>query len=145
MLRRPRTASGNEPGRRQLGPLELDPAAREVRVEGEPVELTKLEFDLLDVLTGEPRLVFSRGQLIERVWGPGWFGDDRLVDVHIANLRRKLGGPDAYKCSIRGRLLRQHAGSAQADSPTSLLERGQLVQCAIAAVSAGFHDHVDGL
>ena len=92
MLRRPRAGvTGEAPARRQLGALELDPDAREVRVAGAPIELTKLEFDLLDVLSASPRLVFSRAQLLERVWGPAWFGDDHLVDVHIANLRRKLG------------------------------------------------------
>jgi DNA-binding response OmpR family regulator len=101
MLRRPRSAASGEAARRQLGPLELDPDAREVRVDGEPVELTKLEFDLLDTLTATPRLVFSRGQLLERVWGPGWFGDDHLVDVHIANLRRKLGHPELIR-TVRG-------------------------------------------
>ena len=101
MLRRPRNSSRGEPALRQLGPLELDPSAREVRVDGEPVELTKLEFDLLDVLTGNPRLVFSRPQLLEQVWGPGWFGDDHLVDVHIANLRRKLGNPELIR-TVRG-------------------------------------------
>jgi len=101
MQRRPRSAATVEHSRRQLGPLELDPAAREVRIKGESVELTKLEFDLLDVLSGSPRLVFSRAQLLEQVWGPGWFGDDHLVDVHIANLRRKLGHPELIR-TVRG-------------------------------------------
>jgi DNA-binding response OmpR family regulator len=101
MLRRPRSVRHGEPALRQLGPLELDPDAREVRVEGEPVELTKLEFDLLDVLAGNPRLVFSRTQLLEQVWGPGWFGDDHLVDVHVGNLRRKLGNPELIR-TVRG-------------------------------------------
>ena len=101
MLRRPRSAIGSDSERRTFGPLELDPAAREVRVDGAPVELTKLEFDLLDVLSASPRLVFSRGQLLEQVWGAGWFGDDHLVDVHIANLRRKLGHPELVR-TVRG-------------------------------------------
>ena len=101
MLRRPRGAVSRKLERRQLGPLELDTAAREVWVDGEPVELTKLEFDLLATLTGNPRLVFSRGQLLEEVWGSDWFGDDHLVDVHIANLRRKLGKPELIR-TVRG-------------------------------------------
>ena len=60
------------------------PAAREARVDGRPVELTRIEFDLLDALSAEPRVAFSREQLLERVWGPDWFGDDHVVDVHIA-------------------------------------------------------------
>lgn len=91
MLRRPRASLAQAvPGARRFGDLEIDPQAREVRLGGEPVELTKLEFDLLDVLSAEPRVVFSRERLLERVWGGEWFGDDHVVDVHIANLRTKL-------------------------------------------------------
>jgi DNA-binding response OmpR family regulator len=94
MLRRPRAGPTGEaaagPARR-LGELTVDPAAREVYLAGEPVELTRLEFDLLDALSERPRVVLSRRQLLERVWDADWYGDDHLVDVHIANLRRKLG------------------------------------------------------
>jgi DNA-binding response OmpR family regulator len=89
MLRRPRETP--TPERRRFGALEIDIAAREITVAGSPVELTKLEFDLLDALSEQPRRVLSRTQLLEHVWGPGWFGDDHVVDVHIANLRQKLG------------------------------------------------------
>ena len=92
MLRRPRTGiAAAHDERRHFGALEIDPRAREVTIEGRPVELTRLEFELLDTLSSEPRVAFSRGQLLDRVWGMGWFGDDHVVDVHIANLRRKLG------------------------------------------------------
>ena len=94
MLRRPRAATPGVQAPapvRHLGELAIDPAAREVRVAGEPVELTRLEFDLLDALSERPRVVWSRRQLLERVWGADWVGDEHLVDVHIANLRRKLG------------------------------------------------------
>ncbi|MGZ8715627.1 MAG: response regulator [Gaiellaceae bacterium] len=104
MLRRPRVGAVSAAPRR-FGELEIDPAAREVRVAGEPVELTKLEFDLLDVLSAEPGVAFRRGQLLERVWGPGWFGDDHVVDVHLANLRRKLGddaSAQRYVRTVRG-------------------------------------------
>jgi DNA-binding response OmpR family regulator len=53
--------------------------------------LTPTEFDLLATLASNPRLVLSRRQLIEAVWGEPWVGDERMVDVHIRNLRRKLG------------------------------------------------------
>lgn len=104
MLRRPRAASA-ELDVRRFGALAVDPQAREVRLDGRPVDLTKLEFDLLDTLSGEPRVAFSRLQLLARVWGPSWFGDDHVVDVHVANLRRKLGD-DAesprYVRTVRG-------------------------------------------
>ena len=104
MLRRPRPGNASA-GTRAIGALEIDPAAREVRLGGRPVELTKLEFDLLDVLSGEPRVAFSRSRLLERVWGPDWFGDDHVVDVHLANLRRKLGDDASaprYIRTVRG-------------------------------------------
>jgi len=101
LLRRPRTGTPPVEATRRFGALELDPAAREVRLDERPVELTRLEFDLLDTLSAEPRVAFSRTQLLERVWGPGWFGDDHVVDVHIANLRRKLGDDPAAPSYIR--------------------------------------------
>lgn len=104
MLRRPRSPSGDN-AKRRFGILEIDPPAREVTVAGKPVALTRLEFDLLDTLSAEPRVAFSRKQLLEHVWGPSWFGDDHVVDVHIANLRRKLGDdPNAprYVRTVRG-------------------------------------------
>ena len=105
MLRRPRASREQAGGVRRFGELEIDPAAREVRRGGEPVELTKIEFDLLDALSGDPSVVFSRERLLERVWGAEWFGDDHVVDVHIANVRAKLGDdPRAprYLRTIRG-------------------------------------------
>jgi DNA-binding response OmpR family regulator len=53
-------------------------------------ELTSLEFDLLDTLTARPGVVFTRQELLELVWGPGWLGDDHVVDVHVSSLRRKI-------------------------------------------------------
>jgi DNA-binding response OmpR family regulator len=105
MLRRPRGDSSGRPTVRRLGDLELDPAAREVRVEGRVVELTRIEFDLLDALSARPRVALSRAQLLERVWGPSWFGDDHVVDVHMSKLRQKLGDdPRAprYVRTVRG-------------------------------------------
>jgi DNA-binding response OmpR family regulator len=104
MLRRPRAAQGGDPPRR-FGDLLIDPAAREVTLAGTPVELTKLEFDLLEALSAQPRLVLSRSQLLERVWGTTWPGDEHLVEVHIANLRAKLGdvpGAARYIETVRG-------------------------------------------
>jgi DNA-binding response OmpR family regulator len=92
LLRRPRGGPAVEEAPvRRFGDLEVDPVAREVRRDGVPVELTRLEFDVLEALSARPRVAFARAQLIDRVWGQDWVGDEHLVDVHIAKLRRKLG------------------------------------------------------
>lgn len=114
LLRRPRRGAPEEEPLRRFGALEIDPSAREVRVGGEPVELTRLEFDLLDALSARPRMVHSRDKLLERVWGEAWVGDDHLVDVHVAKLRRKLGD-DAreprFVLTVRGVGYRMGAGA----------------------------------
>ncbi len=109
LMRRPRTSAltrstADEPVR-EFGDLRVDPGGREVWVGGRPVELTPTEFDLLAVLSARPRLAFSRGQLIAEVWGESWRGDERLVDVHIGHLRRKLGDDPSnarYVRTVRG-------------------------------------------
>lgn len=98
MLRRPRRATPAgltevpaEPRTVTVGGLVLDLDAREVQVDGEPVVLTRLEFDVLAALASRPGVVFSRAALIRAVWGEGWVGDEHLVDVHVLHVRRKLG------------------------------------------------------
>jgi DNA-binding response OmpR family regulator len=105
MRRRPRAIQPDQAPVRRFGDLVLDPAAREVRRGGDPVALTRLEFDLLEALSERPRVVFSRRQLLERAWGSDWVGDEHLVEVHIANLRRKLADDPhhpRYVCTVRG-------------------------------------------
>ena len=68
-----------------------DPGRREARVHGEVVALAAREFDLLQFLADNAGLALSRQQLLDGVWGPGWYGDERTVDVHVRQLRRKLG------------------------------------------------------
>jgi DNA-binding response OmpR family regulator len=99
MLRRPRRAGKQEhtvidADVRSFGPLTVDFDARQVSVGVRPIELTRIEFDLLATLCSRPRQVFTRTQLLESVWGPQWFGDTHVVDVHMSNLRRKLGERD---------------------------------------------------
>ena len=89
MQRRPRAPE--RPELRTFGILTVDPSAREVQLDGVPVELTKIEFDILDLLSGNPRRTYERGQLMQTVWGGTWHGDDHVIDVHIGNLRKKLG------------------------------------------------------
>jgi DNA-binding response OmpR family regulator len=104
MLRRPRQLGAAPPVLR-VRELEIDTGAREVRVSGEPVQLSTLEFDLLAALARNPKLTLSREQLLRQVWGPHWFGDDHVIDVHISNLRRKLNdNPQAprYIRTVRG-------------------------------------------
>jgi len=74
-----------------IGPLEIDPAARRVRVDGAEVHLTPTEFDLLALLAGRPGVVFSREQLLAEVWGWRDGSGQRTVDSHVRGLRRKLG------------------------------------------------------
>jgi len=77
-----------------IGNLTIDPEKREVEVEGRAVDLRTREFDLLFVLTENPSMVFSREQLLSKVWGFDFYGETRTVDVHIARLRDKLKPAD---------------------------------------------------
>lgn len=104
LLRRPRAASSGRPvgqARRVFGELILDPGAREVTVAGSEVGLTRTEFDVLDALSARPNLVWNRRQLIDEIWGVDWVGDEHLVDVHVAHLRRKLGDDSANSRFVR--------------------------------------------
>ncbi|HWW61635.1 MAG TPA: response regulator transcription factor [Thermoanaerobaculia bacterium] len=74
-----------------MGALVLDRTRREVRVNGAPVMLTPTEYRLLDVLARAPGRTFTRQELVERALGDDYDGLDRTVDVHVMNLRRKLG------------------------------------------------------
>ncbi len=107
MLRRPRAGSaGRAPSQVwRFGELLIDADAREVRLAGELVDLTPTERDLLIALASQPNLALTRRQLIDEVWGAGWGGEERLVDVHIAHLRKKLGddpATDRFVITVRG-------------------------------------------
>ena len=80
--------------------LSLDLDAREVRLEGRPLELTAREFELLHTFLSAPGRVFTREMLLSKLWGYDFFGDERVVDSHIKNLRRKLGRD--YIETVRG-------------------------------------------
>jgi DNA-binding response OmpR family regulator len=91
LLRRPRTSVlGTQPAG-----LEIDEPRHQVRVDGTLVELTATEFGILAALARDPGVVVSRSALLDRVWGPEFLSDDHLVDVHVANLRRKLADDPA--------------------------------------------------
>ncbi len=89
ILRRGRGAGPGEPAL-VFRHLRIDPEARQVWKNEEPVELTPIEFDLLLALARHPGRVLSREQLIEQVWGYDYYGDERVVDVHIGRLRKKV-------------------------------------------------------
>jgi DNA-binding response OmpR family regulator len=104
LLRRARTP---DPGASHLrfGDLEIIPDQGVVRRNGREVHLTKTEFRLLCELASSPGRVFSREVLLERVWGYGYFGDGRLVDVHIRRLRTKIEADPAnprHVATVRG-------------------------------------------
>lgn len=113
MLRRPRVlhATGVHPETevvvppRTFGAMSINVASREVGIDGEPVLLTRTEFDILEALSARPGLVMTRRQLLEIVRNGPWVGNEHLVDVHIGHLRRKLGDDAAqprYITTIRG-------------------------------------------
>jgi len=99
------SATDNPPEERRFGEVRIDPAAREVWLGNTPLKLTRTEFDILDVLSSQPRNALTRRQIIDQVWNAEWVGDDHVVNVHVANLRRKLGDdPDEprYLLTVRG-------------------------------------------
>jgi DNA-binding response OmpR family regulator len=73
-----------------IGQMEVDSGRREARVDGRVVPLATREFDLLQFLARNAGLALTRQQLLDGVWGPGWYGDERTVDVHVRQLRKKL-------------------------------------------------------
>jgi DNA-binding response OmpR family regulator len=99
VLRRTDSRGGEEAV--TLGDIVLRRDAHEVDVGDEQVELTSKEFDLLACLMENPGIVVSRDQLLDRVWGMSYPGGTRTVDVHVAQLRRKLGRPELIK-TVRG-------------------------------------------
>jgi DNA-binding response OmpR family regulator len=93
------------PGRLQVGGLELDASARTATLDGEPLELTRKEFDLLALLMGQAGTVVTRERLIDEVWDVNWFGSTKTLDVHVSGLRKKLGDDPSdprYLHTVRG-------------------------------------------
>lgn len=107
VLRRPRRPAYRiqAAAPRKFGRLRVDTDGRDVWVGDEQVVLTRTEFDILDALSARPNLALSRRQIIEAVWGTGAGGDEHVVDVHVANLRKKLDDPPVeprYILTVRG-------------------------------------------
>lgn len=94
-----------ESSRQVFGPLSVDVARREVLVADEQIRLTRTQFDILAALAQRGSRVTSRRELLDAVWGPDWAGCADVVDVHIGQLRRKLGDNPASPLlvlSVRG-------------------------------------------
>jgi DNA-binding response OmpR family regulator len=83
--------AGAAPAVTRIGRIEVDAGRHEVRVAGQPVLLATQEFELLALLCANRGLALSRRQILDGAWGEGWVGDERTVDVHVRQLRRKLG------------------------------------------------------
>jgi len=91
--------------RRTIGDLEVDLATRRVFLRGQPVSLTRTEFQILAVLLARPGEVITRRHLQEQLWGLSWVGNRHTVGVHVGHLRRKLGddpGAPRYVLTVRG-------------------------------------------
>ena len=97
-----RTASQDAAPKLTCGTIALDPVRHLVTVEGKPVELTRKEFDLLQLLMSHPMQVFTRDRLLSQVWGYEFDGESRTVDVHIRSLRQKLGAAAGCIETVRG-------------------------------------------
>ena len=102
MLRRPRAAPDNDTTELYtIGTLTMDAQGRTLTLDGNEIELTRTEFDLLAAMMAHPRAVLTRRKLIDAVWGPGWYGDEHVVDVHIGHVREKIGDAAAEPRFIR--------------------------------------------
>ena len=89
----------------RIGDLRVDLRGHQATIQGEPLDLSKLEFTLLSALAQHAGMAWSRERLLERVWGLDFPGTERVVDVHITNLRKKLGDtsdPSRYIETVRG-------------------------------------------
>ena len=101
-----RTAQGMEEPQAETvlrnGDLEMNDQSHSVTVAGEPVQLTLKEYDILRLLLSDPGRVFTREQLLERIWGIDYMGESRTVDVHMGTLRSKLGEAGRTIVTVRG-------------------------------------------
>ncbi len=94
-------AQGSTGGVLAFRHIRIDAGARQVTVDGQPVDLTAVEFDLLKTLAEHRGQVLRREQLLEKVWGGTYFGELRVVDVHLGHIRQKLGS-EAFITTVRG-------------------------------------------
>ena len=120
LLRRTRRRAGN--ANVKFGPVEIEVEARVVRVNGDPIEVTALEFDLLKYLTDQPMRAVTREQIMQAVWGTGHAGTPRTVDNFIARLRSKIGDDPAAPTfieTVRGVGYRFNPGTEPTEPSTA--------------------------
>ncbi len=106
ILRRPRSqiadaVTGEPSTSLHFGSLTIDSASRVATVDETVIDLTRTEFDLLEIMLERPKVIFSRRQLLELVWGGDWFGETHVVDVHVGHLRKKLSDAGLVDGAIR--------------------------------------------
>lgn len=95
----------SSPGASELSPLSVDEATRRAQVDGKALELTRVEFDLLSSMLESPGRVYTRAQIIDKVWGDGFAITDRTIDSHVKSLRKKVadaGGDPGLIETVRG-------------------------------------------
>lgn len=97
-----RTGEGQAEDVLQIGNLAVYPGKHQVRVQGQKVELTLKEFELLNLMMSNPEMVFTREQIQDKIWGYAFDGESRTVDVHIRTLRQKLGSCGNLIKTVRG-------------------------------------------
>ena len=97
-----RTEGQEKPQEYILGELTVSPSRHVVRVDGKEVTLTLKEFELRCLLLSKQETVFSRSQLLDRIWGYEFDGESRTIDVHVRTLRQKLGSAGKYIKTVRG-------------------------------------------
>jgi len=105
VLRRTAAPEAGGDGPLEIGGLRLDPARHEVTRDGESLELSRKEFELLHLLMRNAGSVVTRDRLIDEVWDPNWFGSTKTLDVHVSGIRRKLGDDPThprYLHTVRG-------------------------------------------
>ena len=106
ILRRPRVQGSVDSAETSsseiyFGDITLDSNSRTVTCRNHIIDLTKTEFDLLEIMMESPKSVFSRRALLESVWGGEWYGEIHVVDVHIGHLRKKLADAGASDSAVR--------------------------------------------
>ena len=112
--------AASSPGAAELSPLSADQSTRRAQVDGKPLELTRVEFDLLANLLESPGRVYTRAQIIDKVWGDGFAITDRTIDSHVKSLRKKVadaGGDPGLIETVRG------VGYRVADQPRPPAEK----------------------